>query len=187
MKVNPQSSALRSLDVFLLICLLFVFGALLELAITGMADPKGAKWWRTGKSKDEDNQQEDDKRNKKKKLRADFKDKFSTCRFSACVPLLRRSILGRCGPNDVTTDQPISMRSSAPPTAVREDEEVGLISSKEKKSLRFFGPFVFFQTEPHIVDQYAKIIFPSLYGTFLLFFFMFHYFHKDTVGGSNSP
>ena len=45
-KVNPVSSNLRSLDVFLLICLLFVFGALLELAITGMADPKGAGWWK---------------------------------------------------------------------------------------------------------------------------------------------
>ena len=50
--INPDSNELRSIDVFLLICLIFVFGALFELALTGMTDAKGTTWWRNKRKKD---------------------------------------------------------------------------------------------------------------------------------------
>ena len=56
-----------------------------------------------------------------------------------------------------------------------------------KEQIKFFGPFVFLHGEAHIVDQYAKIVFPVLYGIFLLVFFLFHHLHPDTVGGDNDP
>ena len=121
--MNPQTSILRSLDVFLLICLIFVFGALLELGVTGMADPKGAHWWKKG----DENQQENDSdvQNKRKKISTDLKEK---CHLASCAPLLRRSVSCRgSGTNDVTASsgQEETSNSPAMPTAVKEDSDVG--------------------------------------------------------------
>ena len=42
----PKAKTFRSLDYYLLICMMFVFGALAEFAVVGMTDPKNAMKWK---------------------------------------------------------------------------------------------------------------------------------------------
>ena len=60
------------------------------------------------------------------------------------------------------------------------------IADADNDMNKFIGPFVFLHGDPHIVDQYAKIFFPSLFIMFILVFFVFHNLNPHTVGGDNA-
>ena len=132
-RTNPSQGSLRSIDVFLLVCLLFVFGALLELAVTGMVHHRGAKWW-------------------KKKLKN--------------------------GGEDADKDDDVYI----------DDVTTGLAKPGKKcfqlkRKLTFMFPFVFLHDEEtHIVDEYAKVVFPTLFVLFIFLFLLFHHVHPQTAG-----
>ena len=41
----PSANTIRSLDYYMMICMLFVFGALVEFAIVGITDPHMSTSW----------------------------------------------------------------------------------------------------------------------------------------------
>ena len=42
----PSAKTFRSLDYYMLICMIFVFGALVEFAIVGITDPDFSPGWK---------------------------------------------------------------------------------------------------------------------------------------------
>ena len=54
----PVSKTLRSLDYYMLLCMMFVFGALFEFAVVGITDPDFALSWRKNEEKKSSNKEE---------------------------------------------------------------------------------------------------------------------------------
>ena len=88
---------------------------------------------------------------------------------------------------DICSRVPFTKKSNS--TSGGDSDRVQRVSNRLHQEgelkMNFFGPFVFLHGEPHVVDQYAKVVFPFFYGSFLIVYFLFHYLHADTLGGRN--
>lgn len=156
---SPLSSKFRSIDYYLLFCQLFVFGALAECAVVGMANSTSA--WEKEKRKEK----EKGDRNK------------STIKQIMVQPVKRHNTVEDLINNRYRRGEPSNNQPTLP--AHREEN-----SENKKTAIRKitqFGPILFENNEAHIVDRISRIIFPLTFVLMNIVYFAFHRLHPDTV------
>jgi len=178
----PKAKKFRSLDYYLLICMMFVFAALAEYAVVGMTYYKTKRYWKLHQANNSISRDDiDEEEEKRKKSHFDFgaayrqiydflgnKEKQSKTKEDETQELQpieeNTKMIGQI---TVTTDK----------SPMRETVNI----SKKVRKVRFIGPFVLFDENQHVIDNISKIGFPLMFILANGVYFLFHYYHPDTV------